>query len=92
MVDLKMSNEKLRDRARRVVRAVVPSTSALDVEREDVLDEILASCDGHVKLSIVVATLGCSPEEGRAKLQASGGSLRQTLNLREKDIPLEAIA
>lgn len=86
-----MSNEKLRDRARRVVRAVVPPTSALDVERDDILDEILAKCDGHVKLSIVVATLGCSPEEGQAKLQASGGSLKRALHLKTNGIALDSL-
>lgn len=82
MVDLKMSNEKLRDRARRVVRMVVPSTAALDINKEDVLDQVLANCDGHVKLSILVATLGCSPEEGRSKLEAYHGSLRLALEMR----------
>ncbi|KAH7120649.1 hypothetical protein EDB81DRAFT_766702 [Dactylonectria macrodidyma] len=80
MVDLQMSNEKLRDRARRVVRMVVPSSSsAFDILDDDVLDEVLARCNGHVKLCILVASLGCSPEEGRAKLEASFGSLRQAL-------------
>ncbi|CAG9947179.1 unnamed protein product [Clonostachys rosea f. rosea IK726] len=82
MVDLKMSNEKLRDRARRVVRTVVPSTAALDINKEDVLDQVLANCDGHVKLSILVATLGCSPEEGRLKLEAYHGSLRHALEMK----------
>ncbi|KAI5460814.1 hypothetical protein BGZ63DRAFT_414916 [Mariannaea sp. PMI_226] len=81
MVDLKMSNEKLQDRARRVIRSSVPSTAALDISRDEVLDAILASCDGQVKLSIVVAKLGCTPEEGRWKLQAASGSLRQALKL-----------
>lgn len=79
MVDLKISNEKLRDRARRVVRMIVPSTAALDVGQEDVLDAVLAQCDGQVKLTILVATLGCSPEEGREKLEAASGSLRDAL-------------
>ncbi|KAF5008969.1 hypothetical protein FDECE_4790 [Fusarium decemcellulare] len=70
------------DRARRVVRMVVPSPSALDIEREDVLDAIFAECDGQVKLSILVATLGCSPEEGMAKLEAASGSLRKALQVR----------
>ncbi|KAJ5815418.1 hypothetical protein N7474_007195 [Penicillium riverlandense] len=81
MVDLKISNEKLHDRARRVVRAIVPETAVFDVSRDDVLDEILTRCDGHVKLSILVATSGCSPEEGRAKLQASTGSLKRALEM-----------
>ncbi|EEU47228.1 uncharacterized protein NECHADRAFT_77467 [Fusarium vanettenii 77-13-4] len=79
MVDLKMSNEKLQNRARRVARMVVPPSSALDIESEEVLDAVLADCDGQVKLSILVATLGCSPAEGRAKLGAASGSLRQAL-------------
>ncbi|KAI8721813.1 SIS domain-containing protein [Fusarium sp. LHS14.1] len=79
MVDLKMSNEKLQNRARRVARMVVPSSSALDIESEEVLDAVLADCDGQVKLSILVATLGCSPAEGRAKLEAASGSLREAL-------------
>ncbi|KAI8674736.1 SIS domain-containing protein [Fusarium keratoplasticum] len=79
MVDLKMSNEKLQNRARRVARMVVPPSSALDIESEEVLDAVLADCDGQVKLSILVATLGCSPAEGRAKLAAASGSLRQAL-------------
>lgn len=79
MVDLKISNEKLRDRARRVVRMIVPSTAAMDVGQEDVLDVVLAQCDGQVKLAILVATLGCSPDEGRAKLEAVSGSLREAL-------------
>ncbi|RSL85316.1 hypothetical protein CEP51_003393 [Fusarium floridanum] len=79
MVDLKMSNEKLQNRARRVARMVVPPSSALDIESEEVLDAVLAECDGQVKLSILVATLGCSPAEGRAKLEAASGSLRQAL-------------
>lgn len=81
MVDLKISNEKLHDRARRVVRAIVPRTAVFDVSKNDVLDGILARCDGHVKLTILVATSGCSLEEGRAKLQASTGSLKKALEM-----------
>lgn len=86
MVDLKMSNEKLRDRARRVVRTIVPPNSGLDITREEILDEIIARCDGQVKLCILVATLGCSVEEGRAKLLAAAGSLRLALQAVESEI------
>ncbi|EFW98652.1 glucokinase regulator family [Grosmannia clavigera kw1407] len=80
MVDLKMSNEKLRDRARRVVRSAVPDNAAVNVEQDDVLDGLLARCGGDVKLSILVAALGCSPDDGRTHLQASAGSLRRALS------------
>lgn len=79
MVDLKMSNEKLRDRARRVVRSIVPAGSVLDVTDDEVLDRVLASCDGQVKLSILVATTGCSVKEGRLRLELSSGSLRKAM-------------
>lgn len=78
-----MSNEKLRDRARRVIRAAVPSTAALDVADDDALDEILAQCDGRVKLGILITILGCSPTEGEAILEAAQGSLRLALELEE---------
>lgn len=81
MVDLKISNEKLRDRARRVVRMGVPPTSALDVRQEDILDAVLAECGGQAKLAILVATLGCSADEGRAQLEAASGSLRDALRV-----------
>ena len=81
MVDLKISNEKLRDRARRVVQMGVSSTSVLDVGQVDVLDAVLAQCDGQAKLAILVATLGCTADEGRAKLAAASGSLRDALRV-----------
>ncbi|SPO06970.1 related to N-acetylmuramic acid 6-phosphate etherase [Cephalotrichum gorgonifer] len=80
MVDLKISNEKLRDRARRVVRMAVPSSSVIDVTQDDVLDTVLAQCEDNVKLSILVATIGCSPEEGRSQLEAASGLLGAALN------------
>lgn len=79
MVDLKISNEKLRDRARRVVRMGVPAESVFDVRQDHVLDAVLTQCDGQAKLAILVATLGCSADEGRAKLDAASGSLRDAL-------------
>lgn len=81
MVDLKMSNEKLRDRARRVVRAVVSSSAAYDVSQDTVLDDILSRCDGNVKLAILVAILGCSPEQGKDKLKAQSGVLSRVLSV-----------
>lgn len=77
-----MSNEKLQDRARRVVRMVVPPTSAIDITQDETMDDILAQCDGQVKLGILVATLGCTAEEGHLKLEACGGSLRKALERR----------
>lgn len=83
MVDLKMSNEKLRDRARRVIRAAVPSETLLDVSSDEAVDEILSQCDGRVKLGILITVLGCSPEDGEAILEVAQGSLRLALELED---------
>ncbi|OAA53600.1 glucokinase regulator family [Niveomyces insectorum RCEF 264] len=79
MIDLQMSNEKLRDRARRVVRSVVPADAAWDVRQDSEVDAILAGCDGSVKLSILVAISGLSPDQAKVVLQKSGGLLSKAL-------------
>lgn len=83
MVDLRMSNEKLRDRARRVIRAAVPSTALVDISSDETLDEVLAQCDGRVKLGILITILGCSPKDGEMILEAAHGSLRMALELEQ---------
>lgn len=79
MVDLQISNEKLRDRARRVVRSAVSESTARDISSDAVLDAILASCDDSVKLAIFIIKSGCSPDEGKAILSANSGDLRVAL-------------
>lgn len=89
MIDLQMSNEKLRDRARRVLRTVVApndttngntsgasTPSSID---DAAVDELLAGCDGSVKLSILVAKSGLKPDQARVVLQKSGGMLSKAL-------------
>lgn len=79
MIDLQMSNEKLRDRARRVLRTVVSPDAAHDVDQDAEVDAILAGCDGSVKLSILVAISGLSPDQARLVLQKSNGMLSKAL-------------
>ncbi|KJR89810.1 N-acetylmuramic acid 6-phosphate etherase [Sporothrix schenckii 1099-18] len=82
MIDLQMSNEKLRDRARRVLRTVVSPAGILAAHRVDEdaeVDSLLAGCDGSVKLSILVAMSGLSPDQARLVLQKSGGMLSKAL-------------
>ncbi|PFH45141.1 hypothetical protein AMATHDRAFT_9933 [Amanita thiersii Skay4041] len=73
MVDLRLSNNKLVDRARRIFRTLHPATTYTDEE----IDKLIASCNGSVKLALVVAKLGCSTEEGIKKLEAAGGVLKK---------------
>jgi N-acetylmuramic acid 6-phosphate etherase len=72
MVDLRASNTKLADRARRIVRAVT-NLSPADSER------LLDDCGGEVKTAIVSHYTGFSSAEARQLLLASDGHLRKAL-------------
>lgn len=77
MIDVKSSNEKLVDRARRIFRSALPASTFYDISQDRVVDELIANCDGSVKLALVVAKKGCLPQEGKQKLEDVGGSLRK---------------
>jgi N-acetylmuramic acid 6-phosphate etherase len=72
MVDLRASNTKLNDRARRIVRAV---TNLSPTETESLLQR----CDGEVKTAIVSHDRGVSADEARQLLHAAHGHLRGAL-------------
>jgi N-acetylmuramic acid 6-phosphate etherase len=71
MVNMKASNEKLRDRARRIVRdaAGVPDAQAA---------ALLAEA-GDVRTAIVMAKRDISSDEARQLLSAAGGSIGKAL-------------
>lgn len=72
MVDLTASNEKLRRRARRIVR------SATGVD-ECEADTLLRQTGFRGKPAILMALAGCSAAEADARLAAAGGMLRVAL-------------
>ena len=72
MVDLKATNQKLRDRARRIV---VQATGA---SREDA-EQALAISDGEVKVAILVLLTGVGAETARQRLARHGGRVREAL-------------
>ncbi len=72
MVDLRASNTKLNDRARRIVRALTDLT-------ESEAERLLRETDGEVKTAIVRYHTGHSPAEARKLLLASHGHLRTAL-------------
>jgi N-acetylmuramic acid 6-phosphate etherase len=72
MVDLRASNTKLADRARRIVRAL---TNVTDHEAEQLLQE----CGGEVKTAIVSFHRGVDSGDARRILAASHGHLRKAL-------------
>jgi N-acetylmuramic acid 6-phosphate etherase len=73
MVDLRASNTKLADRARRIVRAI---TNVSDKEAERLLSE----CGGEVKTAIVSFHCGVPSGDARRILAASHGHLKRALN------------
>jgi N-acetylmuramic acid 6-phosphate etherase len=72
MVDLRASNSKLADRARRIVRCI---TKLTDGESE----KLLRACNGEVKTAIVSHCTGSSSEDARRMLHAAHGHLRRAL-------------
>jgi N-acetylmuramic acid 6-phosphate etherase len=72
MIDVRASNTKLADRARRIVRAV---TNLSDQESE----RLLLECRGEVKAAIVRHYTGRTFDEAQDLLKNSGGHLRAAL-------------
>jgi len=68
MVDMRVSNQKLRVRAAEMICEIA------GVEKS-IAEEALARADGDIKLAALIA-LGSDPASGAAALQAAGGSLR----------------
>jgi N-acetylmuramic acid 6-phosphate etherase len=73
MVDVRASNSKLADRARRIVKAI---TNLSDQESEQLLRE----CRGEVKTAIVSHYTGYSFDQAHDLLANSGGHLRAALH------------
>jgi N-acetylmuramic acid 6-phosphate etherase len=73
MVDVRPSNAKLEDRARRIVEAaghVNPARAR----------RLLGDADGEVKTAIVMARLGLNAADARARLREARGHVRQALS------------
>ena len=72
MVDLKATNEKLRDRSERIVAEVC------DIPREKAR-ELLAAADKRVKTAIVMYKLGVDRDAALRALADAGGVIRRVV-------------
>ena len=72
MVDLRPTNAKLRDRARRIV-ATAGGVEGAEAER------LLEAAGGEVKTAIVMARTGGTPDDARARIARAGGHVRKAL-------------
>ena len=73
MVDLAATNDKLVDRAIRVMREIDPGLT-----REEAFS-LLERAGGHVKVAMVMRARGVGAEDARAALAQCAGSLRAAL-------------
>ena len=73
MVDLRATNEKLRDRSERIVADLTHLPQSQSAE-------LLNQCGGEVKTAIVAALRDVSPDEARRLLSKCAGHLRTTLD------------
>ena len=80
MVGMKPANEKLRARARRIVRE---ATGAGEDEAAAALD----ACGDRIRDAIVVVLTGVTPAEARARLQNAGERVREALTPDAGDAP-----
>jgi len=74
MIDLKATNEKLKDRAIRIVAQIA------QVSHSDALAALL-KCDWEIKTAIVSIIMKLDVEQSRLELKKHGGVLRKLLNL-----------
>ena len=73
MVDLRATNDKLHDRALRILCEYAPSLDRTEA------DGLLGRCDGELKTAIVVACRSVEPSEARSLVDAADGRLRDLL-------------
>lgn len=73
MIDLQAVNEKLKDRAIRIVAQIA------NVQHSDALATLL-KCDWEIKTAIISLTMGLDIEQSRAELRKHGGVLRKLMN------------
>ena len=73
MVDIRATNQKLHDRAIRVLMTYDEGIS------RSAADELLTRCDGELKTSIVVLRTGASPEAARDVIDRAAGFLSEVL-------------
>lgn len=80
MVGMTPANEKLRQRAARIVAELAGTTTAR-------AEEALACSGYHIAASILMARRGLSPEEAEAVLRKHEGCLRDALTAEDGDNP-----
>ena len=79
MVDLRATNQKLHDRAIRILLSYAP-----DIDRATA-DELLGACDGELKTAIVCACSQVDPDSAREAIASAEGRLGDIPGCFEED-------
>ena len=74
MIDLKATNEKLKDRAIRIVAQIA------EVSHSEALATLL-KCNWEIKTAIISIMMKMDVEQARVELKKQGGVLRKLLNV-----------
>lgn len=77
MIDLKATNNKLQQRSRNIIRTICGQSAPVS---DDELDQILALCNGSVKLAVATIILRVSGDEATKQLNAAKGVLADVLD------------
>ena len=75
MVDLQLTNQKLHERAKRIIMTI----TGLDYDHAA---QILQDAGGHVKSALVMHAHGCSREEALKRLERANGIVRTAMELK----------
>lgn len=92
MVNVVAENEKLVDRARRIIRTIAaevglpPSYASIFTDDEQ-LDEVVRRCEGNVKLALVLVVSGWRIDMCQEALDRRDGNLKAVL----EDVRYETI-
>lgn len=78
MVDLKATNNKLTDRARRIIASITDSSY-------DEASELLEQANKFVKVALVMKKGGVTPEQAHTYLDRFGGNVREAISNLEKE-------
>lgn len=77
MIDLQLTNNKLKERARKIIMEI----TSVDY---DTAGKYLSEADGNVKTAIFMILSGLNFEESKEKLEKSGGFIKKALILYKK--------
>ena len=82
MVDMRPTNQKLQDRAIRIVQ------KALDIADKAEADALLKSAGRDVKTAIVMRSMSVTKEKAQEALQENGGFVRKAQDSLKKEAAL----